>query len=117
MRRARWVTVLLVALVAGCADTGHRPPRRPAPGLRGASRSSGGRSRPAAGRGSSPPAAGRVFWAIRDRDGRDRPGRPGNALYAFKVLDGRVGEVAGGAGFTAAPLPAPARDGEELVAA
>jgi hypothetical protein len=38
-----------------------------------------------------------VFWAIRDRGGRSRPGRPGNALYAFKVVDGRVGEVAGDA--------------------
>ena len=45
--------------------------------------------------------------------GRDRPGRPGNALYAYKVVGGRVGEVAG-ASFKAVPLPVPARDWEDI---
>jgi len=44
---------------------------------------------------------------------RDRPGRPGNALYAYKVVGGRVGEV-DGASFKAVPLAVPARDWEDI---
>jgi hypothetical protein len=55
-----------------------------------------------------------VLWAIRDRGAQDRPGRPRNALYAYKLSGGRVGEVADGARFTAIPLPAPARDAEDI---
>ncbi|HEV2870391.1 MAG TPA: hypothetical protein VG409_03130, partial [Actinomycetota bacterium] len=54
-----------------------------------------------------------VLWAIRDRGGQDRPGKPQNALYAYKVTDGKVGEVAGGA-FKAVPMPVPARDWEDI---
>jgi hypothetical protein len=117
VRRGRWVTVLLVALVAGCAQTGGpttptTPPTSAGP--------DGGvqvqRRAFAAGGGSGIVASSRhpgVFWAIRDRGGQDRPGRPGNALYAFRVVDGRVGEL-GGAGFKAVPLPVPARDWEDI---
>jgi hypothetical protein len=45
--------------------------------------------------------------------GHPGPGRPGNALYAYKVVGGRVGEVAG-ASFKAVPLPVPARDWEDI---
>jgi hypothetical protein len=119
VRRGRWVTVLLVALVAGCAQTGGpttptTPPTSAGP--------DGGvqvqRRAFAAGGGSGIVASSRhpgVFWAIRDRGGQDRPGRPGNALYAFRVVDGRVGEL-GGAGFKAVPLPVPARDWETSAA-
>jgi hypothetical protein len=55
-----------------------------------------------------------VLWAIRDRGGQDRPGRPQNALYAYKVTDGQVGKVAGGAAFKAVPMPVPARDWEDI---
>jgi hypothetical protein len=54
-----------------------------------------------------------VLWAIRDRGGQSHPGKPRNALYAYKVTDGRVGEVAG-ASFKAVPLPVPARDWEDI---
>ena len=54
-----------------------------------------------------------MLWAIRDRGGQDRPGRPQNALYAYKVTDGSVGEVAGAA-FKAVPMPVPARDWEDI---
>jgi hypothetical protein len=50
-----------------------------------------------------------VLWAIRDRGAQDRPGRPRDALYAYKLSGGRVGEVADGARFTAIPLPATPR--------
>jgi hypothetical protein len=118
MRRARWVTVLLVALVAGCAGAG-APTTPTTPSSIGAP--DGGvqvrRRAFAAGGGSGIVASRRypgVLWAIRDRGGQDRPGRPGNALYAFRVVDGRVGELAGGAGFKAVPLPVPARDWEDI---
>jgi hypothetical protein len=54
-----------------------------------------------------------VLWAIRDRGAQDRPGKPRNALYAYKVSGGRVGEV-DGADFKAVPLPVPARDAEDI---
>jgi hypothetical protein len=115
MRRARWVTVVLVALVAGCAGGGAPPTTpiggsRPDPGVQVLRRAF------AAGSGSGIVASGRhqgVLWAIRDRGGQDRPGRPGNALYAFRVAGGRVGEVAG-ASFKAVPLPVPAGDWEDI---
>jgi len=55
-----------------------------------------------------------VFWAVRDRGGRDRPGQPQNALYALKVVDGRVEDVAPGARTTAAELPVRSHDWEAL---
>jgi hypothetical protein len=100
MRRARWVTVLLVALVAGCAGAG-APTTPTTPSSIGGP--DGGVQVQwrafAAGGGSGIVASRRypgVLWAIRDRGGRDRPGRPGNAVYAFRVVDGRVGVLAGG---------------------
>ena len=119
MRRARWVAVLLVALVAGCGGAG-APTTPTGPPTSGAA-SDGDvqvqrRAFPAGG-GSGIVASSRypgVLWAIRDRGARDRPGRPGNALYAVKVVDGRVGEVAGGAAFAAVPLPVPAGDWEDI---
>ena len=120
MRRGRWVAVLLVALVAGCAGTGGptTPTSPTTPPTSGGP--DGGvqvqRRAFAAGGGSGIVASRRhpgVLWAIRDRGGRDRPGRPGNALYAYKVVGGRVGEVAG-ASFKAVPLPVPARDWEDI---
>jgi hypothetical protein len=71
----------------------------------------------AAGGGSGIVASARhpgVLWAIRDRGGQDRPGRPQNALYAYRVEGGRVTEVAPGAAFKAVPLPVPARDWEDI---
>jgi hypothetical protein len=55
-----------------------------------------------------------VLWAIRDRGGQDRPGRPQNALYAYKVTDGKVAKLAGGAAFKAVPMPVPAGDWEDI---
>jgi hypothetical protein len=55
-----------------------------------------------------------VLWAIRDRGGQDRPGKPQNALYAYKVVDGRVEQVVDGATFKAVTMPVPARDWEDI---
>jgi hypothetical protein len=70
----------------------------------------------AAGGGSGIVASRRgsgVLWAIRDRGAQDRPGKPANALYAYKVAGGRVGEVHGAA-FKAVPLPVATRDAEDI---
>lgn len=125
--RARWVAALALALalaVAGCGG-GEVPPTTPTSpptssgGGGGAAGASGvvvqGRAF-AAGGGSGIVASKRypgVLWAIRDRGGQDRPGRPQSALYAYKVTDGRVGKVAG-APFKAVPMPIPARDWEDI---
>ena len=69
----------------------------------------------AAGGGSGIVASKRypgVLWAIRDRGGQDRPGRPQSALYAYKVTDGRVGKVAGP--LQGGPDAHPARDWEDI---
>jgi hypothetical protein len=55
-----------------------------------------------------------VLWAIRDRGGQARPGKPQNALYAYKVAGGRVAELVPGATFRAVPLPVRARDWEDI---
>jgi hypothetical protein len=60
-----------------------------------------------AGGGSGVVASSRhpgVLWAIRDRGGRSKPGRPQDALYAYKVAGGRVVDVAPGAAFAAVPV-------------
>jgi hypothetical protein len=46
--------------------------------------------------------------------GQDRPGQPQNALYALKVVDGRVEDVAPGARTSAAELPLRSHDWEAL---
>jgi hypothetical protein len=121
--RVRWLAGLLVALaIAGCGG-GEVPPTTP---TSPPTTSGGGGGRDsgvevqqrafAAGGGSGIVASKRhpgVLWAIRDRGGRDRPGRPQNALYAYKVTDGQVGEVAGAA-FKAVPMPVKARDWEDI---
>ena len=121
--RVRWLAGLLVALaVAGCGG-GEVPPTTP---TSPPTTSGGGGGRDsgvevqqrafAAGGGSGIVASKRypgVLWAIRDRGGRDRPGRPQNALYAYKVTDGQVGKVAGAA-FKAVPMPVKARDWEDI---
>ncbi|HEU4900403.1 MAG TPA: hypothetical protein VFX88_22975 [Actinomycetota bacterium] len=125
--RARWVAALALALaVAGCGG-GEVPPTTPTSPPTPTSSSGGGGAAGAsgvvvqerafaAGGGSGIVASKRypgVLWAIRDRGGQDRPGRPQNALYAYKVTDGRVGKVAG-APFKAVPMPIPARDWEDI---
>jgi hypothetical protein len=123
--RLGWLAVLLLALaLAGCGG-GEAPPTTPTAPPAGGSGGGGGRDpgvevqREAfpAGGGSGIVASKRypgVLWAIRDRGGQDRPGRPQNALYAYKVTDGQVGKVAGGAAFKAVPMPVPARDWEDI---
>jgi hypothetical protein len=120
-RPRRLAVLLLLLVVAGCGG-GETPPTTPtSPPTSGAA---GGRDPGvevrqrafAAGGGSGIVASKRypgVLWAIRDRGGQDRPGRPQNALYAYKVADGSVGEVAGAA-FKAIPMPVPARDWEDI---
>jgi hypothetical protein len=117
--------LLLVVVAAGCGG-GEAPPTTPtnptappASGGGGGGRDSGvevqQRAFPAGG-GSGIVASSRypgVLWAIRDRGGQDRPGRPQNALYAYKVADGQVGEVAGAA-YKAVPMPVEARDWEDI---
>jgi hypothetical protein len=122
MKRAGWAAVLLLVLTAGCGGGGGVPPTTPTtpPTGGGAGNDPGVQVQErafAAGGGSGIVASSRypgVLWAIRDRGGRDRPGRPQNALYAYKVSGGRVGELAGGAGFKAVPMPVPARDWEDI---
>jgi hypothetical protein len=114
----RWLAAVLLVVVSGCG--GGAPPTTPT-----TPPTSGGdgvgaqvqRRAFAAGGGSGIVASRRypgVLWAIRDRGGQDRPGRPQNALYAYKVRDGRVEEVAPGATFKAFPLPVPSRDWEDI---
>jgi hypothetical protein len=55
-----------------------------------------------------------VFWAIRDRGGQDRPDKPQNALYAFKLVDGQIDEVVPGATVQAIKLPVASRDWEDI---
>ena len=124
--RLGWLAVLLVVLtlaVAGCGG-GEAPPTTPTAPPAGGSGGGGGRDpgvevQPEAfpaGGGSGIVASKRypgVLWAIRDRGGQDRPGRPQNALYAYKVTDGQVGKVAGAA-FKAVLMPVPARDWEDI---
>jgi hypothetical protein len=128
MRRVRGVaaaaTVVLVALVlAGCGG-GEAPPTTPT--IPPPSTSGGGGARDPgvevqpeafpAGGGSGIVASRRypgVLWAIRDRGAKDQPGRPRNALYAYKVTGGRVATI-GGAAFKVVRLPVPARDSEDI---
>ena len=120
-RPRRLAVLVLLLVVAGCGG-GETPPTTPtSPPTSGAA---GGRDPGvevqqrafAAGGGSGIVASKRypgVLWAIRDRGGQDRPGRPQNALYAYKVTDGVVGKIAGAA-FKAVPMPVPARDWEDI---
>jgi hypothetical protein len=120
MKRARWVAVLLLALAAGCGGGGAPPTTPTAPPTAGGGRDGGvvvQRQGFEAGGGSGIVASRRypgVLWAIRDRGAQDRPGKPRNALYAYKVSGGRVGEVVDGASFKAVSLPAPLRDAEDI---
>ena len=120
--RARWLAALaLVLAVAGCGG-GEAPPTTPTSPTAGGDggRESGvevQREAFPAGGGSGIVASKRhpgVLWAIRDRGGQDRPDRPQNALYAYKVVNGRVTKVAPGAEFKAFPLPVPAGDWEDI---
>jgi hypothetical protein len=121
MRRARWgVAVGLLELAAGCGG-GEVPPTTPTTPPTAGGGPDGGvlvqRQGFEAGGGSGIVASRTypgVLWAIRDRGAQDRPGRPRDALYAYELGGGRVGEVADGARFTAIPLPAPARDAEDI---
>jgi hypothetical protein len=122
VRRASTVAILLVTLVAtGCGGGGAAPTTPTAPTTAGGGGADSGvqvqRRAFEAGGGSGIVASSRypgVLWAIRDRGGQSRPGKPQNALYAYRVTRGRVGEVAGGATFKAVPLPVPARDWEDI---
>jgi len=122
--RGRWLAGLTLALVlAGCGG-GEAPsttPTSPPAGGGGGGGRDGGievqREAFPAGGGSGIVASKRypgVLWAIRDRGGQDRPGRPQNALYAYEVTDGRVAKLAGGAAFKAVPMPVPAGDWEDI---
>jgi hypothetical protein len=108
-----------VALAAGC-DGGGAPTTPTTPSTTDGSADGGVQVLPRAfeaGGGSGIVASKRypgVLWAIRDRGGQDRPGKPQNALYAYKVVDGRVEEVVGGAAFKAVTMPEPARDWEDI---
>jgi hypothetical protein len=113
--------VLVLVLAAACSgggDGGLTTPTTPTTG--GGQRGDGvtvQRRGFEAGGGSGLVASRRhpgVFCAVRDRGGRDRPGQPQNALYALKVVDGRVEDVAPGARTTAAELPVRSHDWEAL---
>ena len=125
--RGRWLAGLTLALVlAGCGG-GEAPPTTPTspPAGGGGGGGGGGRDSGVEVQREAFPAGGRsgivaskrypgVLWAIRDRGGQDRPGRPQNALYAYKVTDGKVAKLAGGAAFKAVPMPVPAGDWEDI---
>jgi hypothetical protein len=57
-----------------------------------------------------------VIWAIRD-GGSSEPGRPRAALYAYRLVGDRVGELAGGRRFRAVPVPGTSNVDWEDVAA
>jgi hypothetical protein len=70
-----------------------------------------------AGSGSGIVASSRrpgVYWAVRDRGGVDRPGKPRNALYAFKIAGGRPADVAPGLRDAAVELPLRSHDWEAM---
>jgi hypothetical protein len=108
-----------IALAAGC-DGGGAPTTPTTPSTTHGSADGGVQVLPRAfeaGGGSGIVASKRypgVLWAIRDRGSQDRPGKPQNALYAYKVVDGRVEEVVPGATLKAVRLPVPARDWEDI---
>jgi hypothetical protein len=108
--------VALLAVVAGCG--GGEAPTTPTTPTGGDGAGVQVQRRAfAAGGGSGIVASRRhpgVLWAIRDRGGQDRPGKPQNALYAYKVRDGRVEEVVPGASFKAVPVPVAAGDWEDI---
>jgi hypothetical protein len=104
---ARLAAAALLAVAAGACSGPVGPGATPtsAPAAAGAVQVERG-AFPAGG-GSGIVASRRhpgVLWAIRDRGGQARPGRPQNALYAFKVDGGHVTDVAGGARFKAVPV-------------
>jgi hypothetical protein len=45
-----------------------------------------------------------VFWAIRDRGAVGKPGKPRNGLYAFRMVDGELADLAPGIPFRAIAL-------------
>jgi hypothetical protein len=114
------VAVVAAALVVGCS--GSNP--RPTPMGASTSRAAAGPSEPpastaggegvkvqrdafAAGNGSGIVASKRhpgLFWAIRDGGATGKPGKPHNGLYAFRMADGRLGELAPGIPFRAIPV-------------
>ena len=115
----RLAVLLLLVMAAGCGGGGAPPTTPTRPPTSGGTDGGVQVQRRAfeAGGGSGIVASSRypgVLWAIRDRGGQDRPGKPRNALYAYKVTDGRVAEVVPGATFKAVPLPVPARDWEDI---
>jgi hypothetical protein len=117
VRRRLAVLLLLVVVAAGCGDAGTPPttPTQPPAGGEGGVQVQ--RRAFEAGSGSGIVASSRhpgVLWAIRDRGAQDKPGKPRNALYAYRVAGGRVAEVVPGATFKAFPLPVPARDWEGI---
>src|SRR6266511_3935376 len=111
-RRGLVLAVVLASAVAaaGCGSSAG-PATTRAPQAGGA----GGRAdRVEVRHGAFPPSEGSgvvasashpgVLWAIRD-SGRSEPGRPRVALYAYKLVDGRLAEVAPGRTLRAIPLP------------
>jgi hypothetical protein len=116
------LVAFLLAVAAGCGGGGGAPPTTPTIPTppTGGGRDAGVQVQERAfeaGGGSGIVASSRypgILWAIRDRGGQDRPGKPQNALYAYKVTDGRVGTTAGGASFKAVPMPVEARDWEDI---
>jgi hypothetical protein len=121
VRRAAALAALLLTLTAaGCGGGGAPTTPTTPPTTTGGGGSGAGvqvqRRAFAAGGGSGIVASKRypgVLWAIRDRGGQSHPGKPGNALYAYKVSGGRVATVAG-SGFKAIPLPVAAHDWEDI---
>jgi hypothetical protein len=118
MRRVCWWVAVLMVVASGCgggeATTTPTTPPTSGAGPGGLQVQRRGFE---AGGGSGIVASRRypgVLWAIRDRGGQARPGKPQNALYAYKVAGGRVAEVVPGATFRAVPLPVPARDWEDI---
>jgi hypothetical protein len=121
-RGAALLGVVVLALVAACSGGRDGGLTTPTTGATGAGGEPGDgvtvqRRGFQAGGGSGLVASRRypgVFWAVRDRGGMDRPGQPQNALYALKVADGRVEDVAPGARTTAVGLPVRSNDWEAL---
>jgi hypothetical protein len=128
-RARRFVGALVMCLLAGCSATGEGPratPIGPTTSTTASQERATGipsdvsveRHLFAAREGSGVVSSSRdpdLLWAIRD-SGPSTPGKPRAALYGYRVVDGRLSDVAPGRRFAIIPLLGGADDDWEDIA-